>query len=96
MEEIERACRADDDAAAASRFEAEGAGELEDAEAGREAVFRMRLRPHDASHSATVDRLIDGGKQARWRPEGMPTVRTRRVLGDGRMPSPEGDTQRPV
>ena len=43
-----------------------------------------------ASHSATVEGPIGGGEQALRRPEGIPTVRTRHVLGDGRMPSPDG------
>src|SRR5215204_2931197 len=69
--------RADDDATAAGRFEADrtiGAAEREDAEAGPEALFRMWLRPHDClrqRHRGGAD-LFCGGEHALRRPEGVP------------------------
>src|SRR5215204_1058544 len=69
--------RADDDATAASCFDADrtiGAAEREDAEAGPEALFRMWLRPHDClrqRHRGGAD-LFCGGEHALRRPEGVP------------------------
>jgi hypothetical protein len=59
--------RADDDATAAGRFEAEravGAHERENAKAGPEALFRMRLCPHDRLAQRDRGRadLVGGGE----------------------------------
>src|SRR4029079_9568342 len=78
--------RSDDEAAATGRFEgvrAIGSGERQDAEAGPEALFRMRLRPHDCLRQrgrGGAD-LFGGGEHAVRRPEGVPAVRARHVLG---------------
>ena len=74
---------------AASRRSRRRLWPAQDAEAGSEALLGMRLGPHDRlaqRHRGRAD-LLGGGEQARRRPEGVPTVRTRHVLGDRRVPS---------
>src|SRR5262245_56494213 len=78
---------ADGDAAAARGLQPDwaiAAGERENAEAGSEALLGMRLRLHDDAAQRGGGRadLLGRGEEARRRPEGVASMRTRHVLGD--------------
>src|SRR2546430_8064336 len=62
----------------------------QDTETGSEALFRMRLCPHNrfAQRDRGWTDLLGGGQQTRRRPEGVSAMRARHVLGDGGVPVP--------